>query len=397
MTSQDGMREFPATLTLGLIFGGRSGEHEVSVRSARAVYEAARQMGYQVVGVGITRQGRWVNLGDCAGFFLSGSPEVTAGSGEECFMLPDPAEKGLFLVESVLPVSSSSASARPAPVPCASRRVDLDVVFPVLHGTYGEDGSIQGFLELSGIPYVGAPVLASAVCMDKDTTKHILATHRIPCVPALCVERFEWQTKPDEVMARLSGIVRLPVFVKPSASGSSLGVTKVKALESLSAALDLAFLYDVKALIEPSQEGLMEVECSVLGNDEPVASVPGRILPRREFYDYQAKYITGDTELQIPAPLGPDLEQEVREIAVSAYKAIGCKGMARVDFFVDLVSGEVLVNELNTIPGFTSISMYPKLWEASGLSFPDLVKTLVELALHHQVASWKEVLVRDSD
>lgn len=358
---------------LGLLFGGQSGEHEVSVRSAKAVYEAALANGYRVTGVGITREGHWVWLGDCAEFFSSGSSEVTGDMGPDCHILPTPTRKGLF-VEGM-----------------ESGPLDMDVVFPVLHGSYGEDGTIQGLFELSGIAYVGAPVLASAICMDKDTTKRILTTHGVPHVPALSVERFGWQSKPQAVLEHLGSLIRLPVFVKPSASGSSLGVTKVKSLAALPKALDLAFLYDTKALLEPSQEGLLEIECSVLGNEEPIASVPGQILPRREFYDYRAKYIDDDTELLVPAPLEASLAKRVQDTAVRAFLATGCRGMARVDFFVNPPKGEVLVNELNTIPGFTSISMYPRLWEASGLPFSELVKKLVDLAIERQASAWREV------
>ncbi len=361
---------------LGLIFGGRSGEHEVSVRSAEAVYQAALANGYSVTAVGISREGHWIYLGDGAAFFNSGFTEVTASMGPNCHIPPDPTVGGLFV-----------GGAEPG-------RHEIDVVFPVLHGSYGEDGTVQGLLELAGIPYVGAPVLSSAICMDKDTTKRVLTTHGVPHVPALSVDRFNWQSKPEGVLEHLARLIRLPVFVKPSASGSSLGVTKVKSLEALPQALDLAFLYDTKALLEPSQEGLLEIECSVLGNDEPVASVPGQILPRREFYDYRAKYIDDDTELRIPAPLEDSLVKKVQDIAVRAFLATGCRGMARVDFFVNPTNGEALINELNTIPGFTSISMYPKLWEASGLSFPELVKTLVDLAVERQASSWREVRLR---
>ncbi|HHW27247.1 MAG TPA: D-alanine--D-alanine ligase [Firmicutes bacterium] len=361
---------------LCLFFGGRSGEHEVSVRSAKAVYQAAVANGYRTMGVGIAREGCWVYLGDCRAFFNSGFAEVTDGMGPACHILPDPTQKGLFVQG------------------MGVERPKIDVVFPVLHGSYGEDGTVQGLLELAGIPYVGAPVLASAICMDKDTTKRVLTTYGVPHVPAVAVERFQWQSRPEEVLEHLSRLIRLPVFVKPSASGSSLGVTKVKTMEALPEALDLAFLYDTKALLEPSQEGFLEIECSVLGNDEPVASIPGQILPKREFYDYRAKYIDDDTELRIPAPLEPVLAKKVQDIAIRAFQATGCKGMARVDFFVNPAKGDVLVNELNTIPGFTSISMYPKLWEASGLSFPELVKTLVELAVERQASSWREVRLR---
>ncbi len=359
---------------LCLLFGGRSGEHEISVLSARSIYRAALETGMDVVGAGITRDGHWVFMGDCSGFLGNRAAVVTSDLGPACAILPDPSRKGLW-VEG----------------PGGLYKVPVDAVFPVLHGLYGEDGTVQGLLEMSGIPYIGAPPLASAVCMDKSTTKRLLQTHGVPHVPGFTVERFAWRTKGPEVLNALSGLIKYPVFVKPSGSGSSLGVTKVKRPDAMAKALDAAFLYDTRALIEPSQEGLLEVECSVLGNDEPVASVAGQILPGREFYDYEAKYIDETTQYAIPAPLSPELMRRVQDVAVAAYKATGCKGMARVDFFVDPETDAVLVNELNTIPGFTSISMYPKLWEASGLPFPALVQRLVELAVTRQADEVREV------
>lgn len=361
-------------LKLGLLFGGRSGEHEISILSAKSVYRGAVQAGMAVAGIGITREGQWVYMGDCSDFLEGPRSEVTADLGPACSILPDPSRRGIWVDG-----------------PQEMTKVEVDAAFPVLHGLYGEDGTIQGFLELSGIPYVGAPPLASAICMDKGTTKRLLQTHGIPHVPALTVERHAWRTGGEEVLNELSGLVKFPAFVKPSGSGSSLGVTKVKRMEGIAAALNAAFIYDTRALIEPSQEGLLEIECSVLGNDEPVASLAGQILPKREFYDYEAKYLEDTTELLIPAPLEPALMKRVQEVAVAAYKATCCKGMARVDFFVDPKAGEAYVNELNTIPGFTSISMYPKLWEASGLPFPELVRRLVGLAIRRQVDEVREV------
>jgi len=359
---------------LGLIFGGRSGEHEISVLSARSVYRAAVDGGFEVVGVGIARDGKWVFMGDCREFLGGQGVEVTPQMGPACAILPDLSKRGIWVDG-----------------PSASLKIEVDAVFPVLHGLYGEDGAIQGLLELSGIPYVGAPPLASAICMDKGTTKRLLQAHGVPHVSALSVERSAWRTRRDEALSQLSGLVTPPVFVKPSGSGSSLGVTKVKNLDDLPRALDSAFLYDTKALVEPSQEGFLEIECSVLGNDEPRASLAGQILPSREFYDYEAKYLDENTKLAIPAPLCPALMKRVQEVAIAAYKATECRGMARVDFFVDPVRGEAYVSELNTIPGFTAISMYPKLWEVSGLPFPALVKTLVDLAIERQRSEVKEV------
>ncbi len=367
------------SMRLGLLFGGRSGEHEVSVRSGHAVWKASVDAGFSVVGVGITRQGQFVYLGDCQDFFAKGPQEVNAYMGPKCFIFPDPAMAGIYVEQ------DGVFSREP---------IAVDVIFPVLHGSYGEDGAMQGLLELSGIPYVGAPVLGSAVCMDKDVAKRLLAHEGVPHVPAFAVDRFSWQADKSQVLSRLSGKVDYPCFVKPSGSGSSLGVSKVRQPEDISDALDSAFLYDTKALVEQSQEGLMEIECSVLGNHRPIASLPGQILPLREFYDYEAKYVEDTTGLLIPAPLGDKLTKRVQEVAVRAFLVTGCRGMARVDFFVDTTKEEAYVNEINTIPGFTSISMYPKLWGESGLPFEKLVRTLVDLAIEHKASDWKEVRVR---
>lgn len=359
---------------LGVVFGGRSGEHEVSIMSAGSVVRAAMDAGFAVEAIGITRKGQWVYLGDGSQFLASGSLEVLSGMGPSCCLLPDPDKKGIWVN------GGTGMTLR-----------EVDAIFPVLHGPFGEDGSIQGLLDLAGIPYVGAPALASAVCMDKDTTKRLLDSYRVPHVPGIAAERHSWRRDRGGVLRNLLAQIRFPSFVKPSGSGSSLGVTKVKSADALPAALDEAFMYDAKALVEPSMDGCLEIECGVLGNEEPRASVAGQILPAREFYDYEAKYIEDTTELTIPAPLDPGLMSRVQEVAVAAFRATGCRGMARVDFFVDPVKREVFVNELNTIPGFTKISMYPKLWEASGLPFPELVRRLFELAIERQSQSWREV------
>lgn len=348
--------------------------------SARNVVRAAGEAGFSVEVVGITRKGQWVYLGDGDRFFASGAAEVCFEAGPSCCVLPDPEKKGIWIS------SGTGMELREA-----------DAIFPVLHGSFGEDGTIQGLLELAGIPYVGAPTLASAVCMDKDTAKRLMASHGVPHVPGFAVRRYSWQTAKRETMDCLLSQIRFPVFVKPSGSGSSLGVTKVKSWEALPKALDGAFLYDAKALVEPAMDGCMEVECSVLGNEEPEASLAGQILPAREFYDYDAKYVEDTTALAIPAPLDGELMAKVREVAVAAFKATCCSGMARVDFFVDQVKRQVFVSELNTIPGFTRISMYPKLWEASGMPFPQLIRNLVELAIERRSLSWREVYrVRES-
>jgi D-alanine-D-alanine ligase len=262
----------------------------------------------------------------------------------------------------------------------AVRLAELDVVFPVLHGTYGEDGTVQGLLELANVPYVGCGVVASAAAMDKAIAKDILTAHGLPLLPYVVVKRKAWQRVPERVIAKVESKLSYPVFVKPANMGSSVGVSKAHERSELSPALDLAARYDRKVLVEQGIEA-REIEVSVLGNDDPIASIPGEVVPSREFYDYQAKYVDDDSELLIPAPLEDETTQQVRQMALSAYKALDCAGMARADFFVDKVSGEVWINELNTIPGFTQISMYPKLWQATGISYPALIGRLIELAV----------------
>jgi D-alanine-D-alanine ligase len=259
-----------------------------------------------------------------------------------------------------------------------SRR-EIDVVFPVLHGPYGEDGAIQGMLELAGVPYVGAGVLASAVGMDKAVQKVLFVAADLPVVPHEVVLEREWEEDREAVEARGAGL-GLPLFVKPATLGSSVGISKVKRLDELAPALEEALSYSRKALIERSMEGFREIECAVLGNDDPVASVPGEVIPPGEFYDYRAKYLEEGTMLEVPARLPQVVTEEVQRMAVAAFRAIDASGMARVDFFYR-EPDELVVNEINTIPGFTTVSMYPKMWEASGMSYPDLVDRLVELAI----------------
>jgi D-alanine-D-alanine ligase len=272
------------------------------------------------------------------------------------------------------------------------------VVFPVLHGPYGEDGAIQGLLELAGLPYVGAGVLGSALGMDKIAMKDAFRAHGLPVVGYLPLTRRALELDPQGTRAVVATSLRLPVFVKPANLGSSVGVTKVKDLAALIPALHTAARYDRRLLVEEAAIGAREIECSVLGNDSPVASVPGEVIPTREFYDYEAKYLDEGSRLVIPARLEPAVAEEVRRLAVKAFLALDCAGMARVDFFVGANDNRVTINELNTIPGFTSISMYPKLWEASGLSYPELITRLIELALErHQDRARSETSYRPAE
>jgi len=356
-------------LRVGVIFGGRSGEHEVSLASAASVIRALDPEKYEVVPIGITKQGRWL-VGTGAQKML---PEVLK-SGEPVLLPPDPTSAGLV----------------PLMPPAGRPSVAVDVVFPVLHGTFGEDGTVQGLLELAGLPYVGAGVLASAVGMDKDVQKRLFVEAGLPIVPFIAVRRSEWERERAKVIRGIKKKFKFPVFVKPATLGSSVGMTRVKSGRELSAALDRAAEYAQKMMVERCVTA-REIEVSVLGNDELRASVPGEILPHREFYDYTAKYLEEGTRLVIPAALSKRQLASFQDLAMRAFRAIDGTGMARCDFFLEKKTGKIFVNELNTIPGFTSISMYPKLWEASGLPYPKLIDRLIELAfeLHREKARTK--------
>lgn len=335
-------------LRVGVLYGGRSGEHEVSLRSARSVVAAFDPLRYDVTLLAIDKQGRWLAGQDAAGLLTA------PGS-----------------VQAETPGSL---------VPQAESLRSLDVIFPVLHGPLGEDGTVQGLLELADIPYVGCGVTASAVGMDKATCKAVFAAHGLPQAPYLTLKRLRWHAEPEAVLEAIEARLPYPVFVKPANLGSSVGISKAIDRASLRRALDEAARYDRKLVVEQGIDA-REIEVSVLGNDEPAASVPGEVIPSREFYDYAAKYIDDDSRLLIPAPLTPEQTAEVQQLAVAAFLAIDGAGMARVDFLLDRQTGQIYLNEVNTIPGFTSISMYPKLWAASGLPFPQLVDRLIELAL----------------
>jgi D-alanine-D-alanine ligase len=359
---------------VGVIFGGRSGEHEVSLASAASVMGALERSGHAVVPIGIARDGRWVVGGDALGA-LAAEARVALPTGD-----PTGSVKKALADRAESQGTSSAALVRHEPgggLPPELRH-GLDAVVIMLHGPYGEDGTVQGLLELADLPYVGAGVLASAVGMDKATMKAVFAAHGLPIVEHMVVLRAEWRADPARVRRRVADAIGFPCFVKPSNLGSSVGISKVADAAALEAALDEAARHDRKLLVERAVRG-REVEVSVLGNDLPVASVPGEIRYDADWYDYTTKYAEGQARVVVPAPLSPELTARVRELAVAAFRAIDCAGMARVDFFVE---GErPLVNEINTIPGFTSTSAYARLWEASGLPYDALVERLLELAL----------------
>ncbi len=336
-------------IRVALIFGGRSAEHEISLLSASSIYKNLDKKKFKVISVYINKRGQWK---------VVPSP-----------LLPLSAlNKGHF--SSFLPWGKKAFA----------HALQADIYFPVLHGPYGEDGTIQGLFEMADVPYVGASVTASALGMDKALTKSILKAKKIPVVKHLVVLVEEWIENKKAVLSKVKKEMALPLFVKPACLGSSVGISKVKEYSRLAAALDLAFSYDRKILVEAGIKG-RELECSVLGNDEPQASLPGEIIPSREFYDYRDKYIEGKTSFGIPAKLTLSQVKKIQHLSLETYKALDCSGMARVDFFMEEKTGKVFVSELNTIPGFTQISMYPKLWEVSGLPYPKLLERLIELGI----------------
>jgi len=355
-------------LRVGIIFGGRSGEHEISLISARSVMDAMDRDKYEVIPIGITRDWRWIASGDPMQALMAGDDAASAPA----LLAGDPSRRSLMRLEERGQVLE------------ATHLTELDVVFPVLHGPYGEDGTVQGLLELAGIPYVGAGVTASSLGMDKAIFKDLMRACDLPVVEYMLIKRKEWERDPEGVLAAIEARFDYPVFTKPANLGSSVGVSKCHDRPGLIAGLKEAARYDRKLLVERAVPAAREIEVSVLGNDDPITSLPGEIVPSREFYSYQAKYLDkGEqaSKLLIPAPIPPELAERVRDLAVRAYKAIDCAGMARADFLLSGATGELYISELNTIPGFTAISMYPKLWEASGISYPELIDRLIELAI----------------
>src|ERR1039458_5884422 len=373
-------------LRVGILFGGRSGEHEVSLLSAASVLKAIDCTKFDVAPIGITKDGHWLAAGDAhnllegdqsavARRLRAGDPEATPGAkllheGIPTLLAPEPIESSVAL---------TAGSVRPA-------AANLDVVFPVLHGTFGEDGTMQGLFELAGIAYVGSGVLGSAAGMDKDVMKRLFAEARLPIVKHVTLLRAEWEKQPRKAVARVEAALKYPVFVKPANLGSSVGISKVHDRKELGPALTLAAKYDRKVVVEQGVGGkrgkARELEIAVLGNDDPEASVVGEIIPGKEFYDYEAKYLSEGSLPVIPAKLTRAETKQVREMAVAAFRACDLSGLARVDFLMEPDGKKrIFLNEINTMPGFTQISMYPKLWEATGLSYRSLITRLIELAL----------------
>jgi len=352
-------------IRVGLIFGGRSGEHEISFLSASSIIKAINKDKYTVVPIGITKEGRWISPQDSELALQSGKIEGKS----TVILLNDPSGNTLIRTDDNQRFEKSSNLEK------------IDIIFPILHGPYGEDGTIQGLLELTNIPYVGSGVAASAISMDKDFMKIIFQQRNLPILKWMTIKRKEWQKNKEKILSLIRNDFEYPLFVKPANLGSSVGITKVHKKEELEKAINLASSYDSKILIEEGLEDVREIECAVLGNDEPRASVVGEVRPAGEFYDYDSKYIDGGTQLIIPAELPDDVSKKVQEIALSAFKSVDAVGMARVDFFVSKKENKIYLNEINTIPGFTSVSMYPRLWVASGMPYPELIDRLIQLAL----------------
>jgi D-alanine-D-alanine ligase len=387
-----------AKLRVGILFGGRSGEHEVSLLSAASVLNAIDKTKYEVVPIGITKDGRWLTAEHAERLLKgdkhagegpratqtrlrAGDPEATTGAavlatGESVVVPPEPARR-----EAGLAPFQTNANLRRA----SDRAINVDVIFPVLHGTFGEDGTIQGLLELADIAYVGAGVLGSSAGMDKDIMKSLFRAARLPMVKHVTVLRSQFEREPKKVQKLVESKLKYPVFVKPANLGSSVGISKAHDPKELGPAIAEAAKFDRKIVVEEGVGGkknkAREIECAVLGNDDPKASIAGEIVPCKEFYDYDAKYLVEGSDAAIPAKLTKAEMKTVQRLAIAAFQAVDCTGLARVDFLMEPKSRKIFVNEINTMPGFTAISMYPKLWMASGVPYPDLIDRLIRLGI----------------
>ena len=391
-------------LRVGILFGGRSGEHEVSLLSAASVLSAIDKNRYEVVPIGITKDGHWLTAADAEKLLTgnagaspapaqahlrAGDPEATPGAtllatGEAVVVPPEPQPASGSIVPFQTDAASGALYRR-----AADRAINVDVIFPVLHGTFGEDGTIQGLLELADLAYVGAGVLGSAAGMDKDIMKSLFRAAGLPIVKHVSLLRSDWEANPKKIQKLVQRTLKYPVFVKPANLGSSVGISKAHDGKELGPAIEEAAKFDRKIVIEQGVGGkkqkAREIECAVLGNDKPEASVPGEIVPVKEFYDYAAKYLDEGSDLIIPAKLTKAETRMFQELAIAAFKAVDCSGLARVDFLMDPKTRKIYLNEINTMPGFTAISMYPKMWAATGLKYPDLIDRLIKLGIErHQ-------------
>jgi D-alanine-D-alanine ligase len=393
-------------LRVGVLFGGRSGEHEVSLLSAASVLKAIDRKKYEVTPIGITKEGRWVTASDAARLLAgeaASAPRALRAGDPEATMSAAVLARGASVI--VPPVPSESKTGALVPFETDARTLDiqasaasspvlsLDVIFPVLHGTFGEDGTIQGLFELAGIAYVGSGVLGSATGMDKDVMKRLFAAAKLPTPKHVSFLRAEWEASARKTIAKIEAALKYPLFVKPANLGSSVGITKAHDRKELGPAIDLAASYDRKIVVERGVGGrrgkARELEVAVLGNDNPESSVVGEVVPGKEFYDYEAKYLSEGSDLIIPAKLTKTQTKQVQRMAIAAFRACDCSGLARVDFLMEPTlnsgkAGRIYLNEINTLPGFTSISMYPKLWAASGVEYPELIDRLISLALQRR-------------
>ena len=349
-----------AKIRVGVLFGGRSVEHEISLLSAQSVIGALDKNKYEVIPLGITKEGKWLPPAQAAEMLAAGGAPTADSRAQEV------ATRGIKgLVASDTPLGDLPP---------------LDVIFPIVHGTFGEDGTVQGLLEMADLPYVGAGVLGSALGMDKIMAKRVYRDAGLPCARFVAIARREWTEQSEAIQQQIARTLGFPCFVKPSNGGSSVGVSKVRSTGELGPAIETALRLDRKALVEEAILG-RELECSVLGNATPLASAVGEIVPAREFYDYEAKYHDDRTQLIVPAPVPDGIADQLRELACQAFIAIDGSGMARVDFFLRALDNQLFINEINTIPGFTQMSMYPKMWEAAGLSYSALLDRLIQLGL----------------
>ena len=391
------MAKSSSKIRVGILFGGRSGEHEVSLLSAASVLNAIDKTKYDVVPIGITKEGRWLTAENAERLLKgsasepsaaaptnlrAGDPEATPGAallaaGESVVVPPEPARRDAGLT----PFQTDAANLRRA----SDRAINVDVIFPVLHGTFGEDGTIQGLLELADIASVGAGVLGSSAGMDKDIMKSLFRAAGLPIVRQVTILRHQFEATPKKIYKLVESKLKYPVFVKPANLGSSVGISKAHDRKELGPAIAEAAKFDRKIVIEEGVGGkknkAREIECAVLGNDNPQASIAGEIIPIKEFYDYDAKYLVEGSEPVIPAKITKSEMKTVQKLAIAAFQAVDCTGLARVDFLMDPKSRKILVNEINTMPGFTAISMYPKMWAATGLAYPDLIDRLIQLGI----------------
>lgn len=414
----DNIREMAKKLRVGILFGGRSGEHEVSLLSAASILKAIDRRKFEVVPIGINKAGHWLTSVAAEGL-LEGSATTALGSGEQTEGIQKAQKKLRAGDPAATPGARVLAEGQPtllAPEPAAAALTrsgvaaldshaalggqSLDVVFPVLHGTFGEDGTIQGLFELAGIAYVGSGVLGSAAGMDKDVMKRLFANAGLLIVKHVTLLRAEWERAPGKAIAQVEAALAYPVFVKPANLGSSVGISKAHDRKELKAALDLAARYDRKLVVERSVGGkktkAREFEVAVLGNDDPKPSVVGEIIPGKEFYDYEDKYLSEGAVPVIPARLGKAEAKHIREMAIEAFRACDLAGLARVDFLMEPEGKRrIFLNEVNTMPGFTKISMYPKLWEATGVSYKELITRLIELALERHAEKSRTVYSRE--